>query len=167
MTTYTAIANTEIDQDSPVTQPLMAKLRDNPIAIVSGATGAPRINPGAHGYPATGSVVVWRSALSGSNVGQTTGLIREAHVICGSGSLTAAATYGAVSGTATLTVRVNGATVTGGSFSTALGSSSVTAAVSVSFGDVLSFHLANNTALAESTVSGMQIRAAVSGVYVA
>lgn len=43
MTTYTSIPNSDIDQDSPVTQPLMTALRDNPIAITEGATGAPRI----------------------------------------------------------------------------------------------------------------------------
>jgi hypothetical protein len=43
MTSYTAIANGDIDQDSPVTQPLVTALRDNPIAIIEGATGAPRI----------------------------------------------------------------------------------------------------------------------------
>jgi len=43
MTTYTTIPNSDIDQDSPVTQPLMTSLRDNPIAITEGASGAPRI----------------------------------------------------------------------------------------------------------------------------
>jgi len=33
MTTYTTIPDTDIDQDSPVTQPLMTALRDNPLAI--------------------------------------------------------------------------------------------------------------------------------------
>ena len=47
MTTYTAIADTEIDQDSPVTETLMTKMRDNPIAITEGASGAPRIVAGA------------------------------------------------------------------------------------------------------------------------
>lgn len=42
MTTYTAIPNGDIDQDSPITQPLMTLYRDNPIAISEGATGAPR-----------------------------------------------------------------------------------------------------------------------------
>lgn len=45
MTTYTNIPDGDIDQDSPVTQPLMTALRDNPIAITEGASGAPRINP--------------------------------------------------------------------------------------------------------------------------
>jgi len=43
MTTYTAIADTEIDQDSPVTETLWTKMRDNPIAITEGASGAPKI----------------------------------------------------------------------------------------------------------------------------
>lgn len=43
MTTYTAITNGQIDQDSPITQALMTALRDNPIALTEGASGAPRI----------------------------------------------------------------------------------------------------------------------------
>lgn len=43
MTTYTAIPNGDVDQDSPVTQPLMTLVRDNPIGIAEGAAGAPRI----------------------------------------------------------------------------------------------------------------------------
>ena len=43
MTTYTAIPNGDIDQDSPVTQELLTALRDNSIAIAEGATGAPRL----------------------------------------------------------------------------------------------------------------------------
>ncbi|MEO1108256.1 MAG: hypothetical protein AAFX90_10070 [Pseudomonadota bacterium] len=43
MTTYTAIPNDDVDQDSPVNQTLMTLLRDNPIAITEGAAGAPRI----------------------------------------------------------------------------------------------------------------------------
>lgn len=41
MTTYTAIPNGDIDQDSPLTQPLLTALRDNPVAITEGAAGAP------------------------------------------------------------------------------------------------------------------------------
>lgn len=47
MTTYTVIANADIDQDSRVTQPLMQALRDNPAAIAEGAAGAPSILEGA------------------------------------------------------------------------------------------------------------------------
>jgi hypothetical protein len=47
MTTYTAITNAELDQDSPLTETLTTKFRDNPIAITEGAAGAPRIVAGA------------------------------------------------------------------------------------------------------------------------
>ena len=43
MTTYTSIANTEIDPQSPVTSDLFTKLRDNPLAQGEGTTGAPRV----------------------------------------------------------------------------------------------------------------------------
>lgn len=48
MTTYTAIANTEIDPESPVTSDLMTKLRDNPIAMAEGASGAPTMEVAWH-----------------------------------------------------------------------------------------------------------------------
>lgn len=41
MTTYTTIPDADIDQDSPVTQPLMTALRDNPIAIAEGDSSVP------------------------------------------------------------------------------------------------------------------------------
>lgn len=41
MTTYTGILGSEIDTDSPVTESLMTRLRDNPIAITEKASGAP------------------------------------------------------------------------------------------------------------------------------
>lgn len=53
MTTYTAIPGTDIDTDSPITESLMTKLRDNPIAITEGSTSAPKIQTAAY---ATGSV---------------------------------------------------------------------------------------------------------------
>ena len=47
MTNYTTISNSEVDQDSPVTQTLMSALRDNPIAITEGSAGAPKIQTNA------------------------------------------------------------------------------------------------------------------------
>lgn len=41
MTVYTAIPNGDIDQDSPVTQPLLTALRDNLLAGLEGDTTAP------------------------------------------------------------------------------------------------------------------------------
>jgi len=43
MTTYTTITNAQVDQDSPITASLITALRDNPIAITEGASGAPKI----------------------------------------------------------------------------------------------------------------------------
>lgn len=44
---YDPILNTEIDLDSPITESLMTRMRDNPIAIADGDVGAPRIKPTA------------------------------------------------------------------------------------------------------------------------
>ncbi len=44
MTAYTAIPDSDIDPESPVTTGLVAKLRNNPIAIAEGAGGAPKIS---------------------------------------------------------------------------------------------------------------------------
>ena len=43
MSTYTAIADAEIDVDSPVTQILLTKYRENMLAIQQGDASAPRI----------------------------------------------------------------------------------------------------------------------------
>lgn len=43
MATYTAITDAEIDQDSPITQTLMTKYRDNLTAVVEGDASAPKI----------------------------------------------------------------------------------------------------------------------------
>ncbi|CAB4124407.1 hypothetical protein UFOVP59_2 [uncultured Caudovirales phage] len=59
MTSYVAVANGEIDADSPITADLMTKLRDNPIALSEGASGAPKVMAAALNLTAntlTGSV---------------------------------------------------------------------------------------------------------------
>ena len=43
MTKYTAIGNSEVDTDSPITESLITRLRDNPLAQFEGAAGAPKI----------------------------------------------------------------------------------------------------------------------------
>lgn len=50
MTTYTTIANSEIDADSPLTTTLMQAMRDNPIAIAEGSTDATVVAAGWHPY---------------------------------------------------------------------------------------------------------------------
>ena len=47
MATYTAIQNSEVDPESPITSSLMLRLRDNPLAIAEGSPDAPRVQPGA------------------------------------------------------------------------------------------------------------------------
>lgn len=47
MADWTDIQNSEIDGDSPITESLMASLRDNPVAIAENAIGAPEIVTGA------------------------------------------------------------------------------------------------------------------------
>ena len=48
MTAYTAIADSEIDTDSPITESLLTRFRNNPIAITEGSTGAPKIQTAAY-----------------------------------------------------------------------------------------------------------------------
>jgi hypothetical protein len=47
MTVYTAVADSDIDPESAGTTTLFTRLRDNPIAITEGASGAPAIQTAA------------------------------------------------------------------------------------------------------------------------
>lgn len=47
MATYTTIANSAVDPNAPVTSELMTALRDNPLAITEGSSGAPKVQPEA------------------------------------------------------------------------------------------------------------------------
>ncbi len=47
MTTHVTIPNGDIDQDSPVTQPLLTSLRDNLYAVIEGDVTAPKIQDAA------------------------------------------------------------------------------------------------------------------------
>lgn len=69
MTDYLPIALSDIDRDSPVNQPLMTALRDNPIAIAEGSSGAPRVQLNAFPNLTPGATVklhVIRSETTGS-----------------------------------------------------------------------------------------------------
>ena len=68
MTIYTAVINADIDADSPVTTGLMTKLRDNPIAITEGATGAPRIVNAA--IDAAAAIATSKLATGGNDIVQ-------------------------------------------------------------------------------------------------
>jgi len=69
MTTYTAITNAEIDPESPVTESLVQRLRDNPIAISEGEPNAPKINPAAISIGGKGADGVLNNATVFSNPG--------------------------------------------------------------------------------------------------
>ncbi len=58
MATYRAVASDEFDADSPVTTTLVSALVNNLLAVIEGASGAPRISPSATGYTAISSSAV-------------------------------------------------------------------------------------------------------------
>lgn len=58
MTDYVAIPNGQINQDKPVTRSLVQQLRDNPLAIIEGAAGAPRISQRAFGGFTAGDILL-------------------------------------------------------------------------------------------------------------
>lgn len=68
MTTYTAITAGEIDSDSPITTGLMTKMRDNPIAITEGSTGAPKIQKAAMDTDSVGATQIEANAVGNSEL---------------------------------------------------------------------------------------------------
>ena len=96
MTAFVDITNNEIDQDSPVTQPLMVALRDNPVAITEGAAGAPRISTAAMVAPTAGSNIIAKlSAGIVSNNQTVKKEIDPVRVLVGGTVTMSAAVYGA------------------------------------------------------------------------
>jgi len=71
--TYTAILNSEIDPDSPLTTGLMTKVRDNPIAMFAKDAGAPVL---ANLYVTEAMLAA--SAVSQSKLKSTTGAVSTA-----------------------------------------------------------------------------------------
>lgn len=78
MTTYSTIPGTDIDTDSPVTESLMTKLRDNPIAITEGATGAPKVQTAGITDLAVTAAKVADATLTGAKMAaDTVTILRE------------------------------------------------------------------------------------------
>ncbi|MBD3803554.1 MAG: hypothetical protein IE919_09990 [Thioclava sp.] len=67
MTSYTDIPNDIIDQDSPVTQPLLAALRDNTLAIAEGDATAPNLLLGLVARSTPGAVGTYIFASAGTD----------------------------------------------------------------------------------------------------
>lgn len=71
MATYTTVTDIETGHKKPVTTSLLRRLRDNPIAMFEGASGAPRLDVDALENPTLGDVVRYSDAStysSGSGV---------------------------------------------------------------------------------------------------
>lgn len=170
MTTYTAIPNGDIDQDSPGTQPLFTLLRDNPIAITEGAPGAPRIIGEAMATadeltPFTVAASDAESILLGSvNTTGTLSTSSTSYVEAYSftvGAYTGSARYklshSATGGaTSDLRVKKNGGVVTTWSTTS---SASRSSDISVVPGDVISWEHKIGLGTETSSVSGVDVTA--------
>lgn len=81
MTSWTEIANSLVDQDSPVTQTLLTALRDNPTAIAEGATAAPKLaTPKVYGKKET-ELLLTSSSFEITNLGNFSGLELELWIL--------------------------------------------------------------------------------------
>lgn len=105
MTTYVAIPNGDIDQDSPVTQPLFTALRDNPIAMFEGDPTAPKLADAALGSTVTAAGQTWVNArltvagvtaqIAGSSAGAVGTYVYACHVTVNNDMLAGATISGA------------------------------------------------------------------------
>lgn len=66
--TYTAIPTSDIDADSPVSESLMTLLRDNPIAIANGDSGAPKVKLAAMDTDSVDSAKIKTDAVGSSEI---------------------------------------------------------------------------------------------------
>lgn len=69
MTTYTVIPDGDIDQNSPLTQPLMTALRDNLVAVLEGDVSAPKLQPPALGQDGAAPLYACRAWVNFSGSG--------------------------------------------------------------------------------------------------
>jgi len=79
MTAYNAIPDSDIDPESPLTTSLFTYLRNNPIAITEGATGAPKIQNAAFAANSIDGAKIITSSITGTQIA-VTGTIAQAHL---------------------------------------------------------------------------------------
>lgn len=72
MTTYTPISNSSVDAGSPIDESLVTALRDNPIAISEGSTGAPRVQAAAFASDASPITLIQTITLSSNSTADFT-----------------------------------------------------------------------------------------------
>jgi hypothetical protein len=170
MTTYATIGNGEIDGESPITDTLMSRLRDNPLAMFEGSTGAPRLSGFAVARLNNGLGALTISAadtyalqyglvqtsgilVTSSGTDQVAHTYQMSHY---SGTVRCKASHSSASGTSTLSIYRNGTLLT--SFTTT--SASPVARVADSFcnaGDVIEWR--HRTTGTNSTVSSVSATA--------
>lgn len=138
MTTYTAIPDANFDVDKPMRSVDGLLMRDNPIAIAEGASGAPRNQPASFNNYTAGTVAV--SGCKTSTSSDTYIKVYETYVPRG-GVLSTTISISAVGGTAFARIYVNGVAV-GTQRSTASSSYvSYDEDVTISTGDFLQCYL--------------------------
>lgn len=126
MTTYSPIANGSVDAGSPVDESLVTALRDNPIALSEGASGAPRIATIAadanDGTTTAGTTAAITNSSVAYNSQSNLAFTRMQGVINVAGSYTFSFTNATIfneNGGSDLTIRIYcGATLVAGAFST-------------------------------------------------
>jgi hypothetical protein len=158
---WTTIPNSDIDQDSPITQTLMTALRDNPIAIANGDAGAPRLQLPALQEVAAGDET--RIERLNANVNNSSAFIAaQQYSVIQSGTIRVTLRHRtAGAGNSEARVQRNGTTITTWSTSsTSFQSRSID--FSISPGDVISVQH-RNTLTGTSEID--QMRARTSGAY--
>lgn len=82
MADYTTIADSQVDPEAPITSELMSALRDNPLAIAEGATGAPKIQTaGIQDAAVTRDKLFTATASASGSIssGQTVSVVLSTH----------------------------------------------------------------------------------------
>ncbi|PQV52899.1 hypothetical protein LX70_04005 [Defluviimonas denitrificans] len=149
MATYTTVTDIETGHKKPVTTSLLRRLRDNPIAMFEGASGAPRLDVDALENPTLGDVVRYSDASTYSSGTGFTYTAAWKYLFVQTGEVRLTFTQAPASGSNSETqVVLNGSVLT--TYST-----STTAARSIDLtiakGDVLELrHRANNASNAAS-----------------
>ena len=160
MATWTDIPNPAVSTGGAPRGSVMTALRDNPVAIAAGATGAPRIYGDAVARPGDGLAVLTVSAADTVRLGpgfDAVGNTFTNSIYEGQVRAHATHTFTSGSGTVTLALLLNGGTIKTWAL-TSPSSQARTWDVSVNIGDVISWQL-TTSGDSEGSVSGTYLSA--------
>jgi len=154
VTTYTPIGDNQVDVDSPVNVELMTALRDNPLAMFEGSSGAPVLALAALGPVTAGSVTRYQdtATITASSTSYTYGnQFWSSH----SGTIRFRTTSSGGSAGGTVQIIKNGVQYT----SYAAGGS-VDTDIPVAIGDKFQFGVRNNTGspTTSASISNQEMR---------